>query len=53
MRTLPPSRRNAIRAIVLAAASSALFLQGCDSPPSTIKIGVAQPLSGNLAALGV
>lgn len=52
MRTPPPSRRNAIRAIALAVASSGLFLQGCDSPPSTIKIGVAQPLSGNLAALG-
>ncbi len=52
MRTLLPSRRNAVRAIALAVASSGLFLQGCDSPPSTIKIGVAQPLSGNLAALG-
>ena len=28
------------------------LLSGCDSAPSTIKIGVAQPLSGNLAALG-
>jgi len=29
-----------------------LTLTGCDSTPSTIKIGVAQPLSGNSAALG-
>ncbi|MCX7279625.1 MAG: branched-chain amino acid ABC transporter substrate-binding protein [Burkholderiales bacterium] len=28
------------------------LLHGCDSPPSTIKIGVAQPLTGNLAPLG-
>lgn len=27
-------------------------LSGCNSAPSTVKIGVAQPLSGNLAALG-
>lgn len=37
--------------IALLGASAAL-LQGCDSPPSTIKIGVAQPLTGNLAPLG-
>ena len=30
----------------------ALLLQGCDSPPATMKIGVAQPLTGNLAPLG-
>ena len=46
------SRRHALRAIAFAVVSASLFLQGCDSPPSTIKIGVAQPLSGNLAALG-
>ena len=45
-------RRHAISTIALAVASSSVFLQGCDSAPSTIKIGVAQPLSGNLAALG-
>lgn len=28
------------------------LLSGCDSPPSTIKIGVAQPLTGNLAPQG-
>jgi branched-chain amino acid transport system substrate-binding protein len=31
---------------------AAALLSGCDNPPDTIKIGVAQPLSGNLAALG-
>lgn len=46
------SRRYAISAIALATASFSVLLQGCDSAPSTIKIGVAQPLSGNLAALG-
>ncbi|MES2951559.1 MAG: branched-chain amino acid ABC transporter substrate-binding protein [Pseudomonadota bacterium] len=51
MRTLH-SRRRALSAVALALASSSVFLQGCDSPPSTLKIGVAQPLSGNLAALG-
>lgn len=30
----------------------ALGLAGCDRPPDSIKIGVAQPLSGNLAPLG-
>ena len=45
------------RRVTLAALASSLLvgtalLSGCDSPPSTIKIGVAQPLSGNLAALG-
>lgn len=49
---ITPSRRRALSAIALLAASSSVLLQGCDSPPSTIKIGVAQPLSGNLAALG-
>ncbi len=51
MRTLH-SRRRALSAVALALATSSVFLQGCDSPPSTLKIGVAQPLSGNLAALG-
>ena len=45
------------RRVTLAALASSLLvgtalLSGCNSPPSTIKIGVAQPLSGNLAALG-
>ncbi len=32
--------------------AGAAVLTGCDRTPDTIKIGVAQPLSGNLAALG-
>lgn len=46
------SRRRAIRAMALAVAAFSVLFQGCDSPPTTIKIGVAQPLTGNLAALG-
>jgi branched-chain amino acid transport system substrate-binding protein len=52
MRTPHSLRRHALRAIALTVVGSSFLLQGCDSPPSTIKIGVAQPLSGNLAALG-
>lgn len=37
---------------VLAALGVAVLLAGCSKVPDTIKIGVAQPLSGNLAALG-
>lgn len=37
---------------VLPLIASSLLLQGCNNTPSTIKIGVAQPLTGNLAALG-
>ena len=37
---------------VALAASASFLLTGCDTPPDTIRIGVAQPLSGNLAALG-
>ena len=36
----------------LAGAASLAVLGGCDRTPDTIKIGVAQPLSGNLGALG-
>jgi len=46
-----PSRRQAATSI-LAIALSAALLTGCDNTPSVIKIGVAQPMSGNLAALG-
>lgn len=49
--TLP--RRHTLR--ILASCTAALcgaLLTGCDSAPSVIKIGVAQPMSGNLAALG-
>lgn len=52
MRTPTHPRRLALRAVAIAVFGSSLLLQGCNSPPSTIKIGVAQPLSGNLAALG-
>lgn len=44
------SRRSAISAAVTALA--ALTLAGCNRMPDTIKIGVAQPLSGGLAGLG-
>ena len=46
------SRRQTLRLLSVTAAASAALLQGCDSTPAVIKIGVAQPLSGNLAALG-
>lgn len=46
------SRRQTLRMLCVTAAACATLLQGCDSTPSVIKIGVAQPLSGNLAALG-
>lgn len=51
MSTLP-TRRGAVSVLALGLANFSALLQGCDSAPSTIKIGVAQPLSGNLAALG-
>ncbi len=44
------SRRSALGAAVLCAL--ALPLSGCNRVPDTIKIGVAQPMSGGLAALG-
>lgn len=46
------SRRGAVRLLALSAVLSSALLQGCDSVPSVIKIGVAQPLTGNLSALG-
>jgi branched-chain amino acid transport system substrate-binding protein len=46
------SRSSAARLLALSAVLSTALLQGCDSTPSVIKIGVAQPLTGNLAALG-
>ena len=52
MRTTNHPRRFALRAIALAAIGCSFLLQGCGGPPSVIKIGVAQPLSGNLGALG-
>ncbi len=44
------SRRRAVSAVVIAFGSIAL--SGCDRTPDTIKIGVAQPLTGGIAALG-
>lgn len=38
--------------IVGAIAALSITLAGCDRTPDTIKIGVAQPLTGDLAALG-
>lgn len=46
-----PSRRQAVTS-ALALVAAATLLTGCNNTPSTIKIGVAQPMSGNLAALG-
>lgn len=43
-------RRKTIVSAVMVLASLALF--GCDRTPDTIKIGVAQPLTGGLSALG-
>lgn len=47
-----PSRRTALNALALGVVALCGLLQGCDSAPTRIKIGVAQPLSGNLAAMG-
>lgn len=40
------------RSVLAGACAAALGLAGCSRVPDTIKIGVAQPLSGPLAALG-
>lgn len=48
----PLPRRHAISLLSLGLLSPTLFLQGCDNIPSTIKVGVAQPLTGPLASLG-
>jgi branched-chain amino acid transport system substrate-binding protein len=42
------SRRSAISAALVLV----MALAGCNRIPDTIKIGVAQPISGGLAALG-
>ena len=39
-------------AIAAALATATMLLTGCDNPPDTVRIGVAQPLTGNLAELG-
>jgi branched-chain amino acid transport system substrate-binding protein len=47
------NRRQAATSILaLSFSAAALLLAGCDSTPSVVKIGVAQPMSGPLAALG-
>ena len=46
------SRRTNLAALSSTLLLGTALLSGCDNSPSTIKIGVAQPLSGNLAALG-
>ena len=45
-------RRHALSSLAVGALALSGLLQGCDQTPATIKIGVAQPLTGNLAALG-
>lgn len=45
-------RRGALSVVAFGIVTLASLLQGCDSTPTTIRIGVAQPLTGNLAALG-
>ncbi len=52
-----PNRRTATRFLALGAlafgtVASSTLLVGCDNVPTTLKIGVAQPLTGNLGALG-
>ena len=44
------SRRNVISALIISLCGATL--PGCNRTPDTIKIGVAQPLTGGLAALG-
>jgi branched-chain amino acid transport system substrate-binding protein len=46
------SSRPLARCAVLAALASLAFIGGCDRTPDIVKIGVAQPLSKGLAALG-
>ena len=46
------SRRQATRLLAITAVAATALLAGCDNTPSVIKIGVAQPMSGNLASLG-
>ena len=53
MHTSHLPRRNILTMATLACAlASAGLLSACNVIPDTIKIGVAQPLSGNLSALG-
>lgn len=50
--TQTPSRRTSLALLAALTLVGSVSLTGCNSAPSTIKIGVAQPLSGPLAALG-
>ena len=45
-------RRRFSVSLALTAIAAAVFMAGCSKVPDTIKIGVAQPLSGPLGALG-
>ena len=49
-----PTRRQAVKSALAFGVVGATtgFLSGCNNVPSSIKIGVAQPMSGGLAALG-
>jgi branched-chain amino acid transport system substrate-binding protein len=56
-RPVSPSSRSRLagrssRLVSLAAFASLAFVAGCDRTPDVVKIGVAQPLSKGLAALG-
>jgi branched-chain amino acid transport system substrate-binding protein len=51
-RHVSSTRRNALRALPLILAASLALLTGCDNIPATVKIGVAQPLSGGEGAQG-
>ena len=46
------NRRRFSASLALTAVATAALLTGCGKVPDTIKIGVAQPLSGPLGALG-
>ncbi|MDH4425685.1 MAG: branched-chain amino acid ABC transporter substrate-binding protein [Acidovorax sp.] len=48
----PIDRRGFTASMAVLAVAAATFLSGCGKVPDTIKIGVAQPLSGPLGALG-
>ncbi len=45
-------RRTALALLVVGTLSTSALLQGCDNLPDTIKIGVAQPLTGDQGDLG-
>ena len=52
MRSGPLNRRRFSAGVVLAPWVGSGLLSGCSRIPDTVKIGVAQPLSGPIAALG-